>query len=132
MLALTLLGGCGRREPVLSHGHPVSYWVEKLHDPDAPARKKAVVALGHAGTADPGAIPAVIGAVHDRDAGVRREAVLALLNLGPAAWEAVPALTEAQNDRDAQVRAYAVKASNAFRKSRRRGHAACPPGACGV
>jgi HEAT repeat protein len=105
---LVLASGCGRTEPLTSHGRPVSYWLEQLHDRDAKARRKAVVALGHVGAADPAAIPAVIGAVRDQDAGVRREAVVALLNAG--AREAIPALTEARHDRDPQVRAYAAKA----------------------
>ena len=84
--------------------------VEGLKEPDAKARKKAVVALGHAATADPAALPALTGAVKDRDASVRREAVLALLNLGPDARDAAPALTEALKDKDAKVREYAGKA----------------------
>jgi HEAT repeat protein len=102
--------GCGQKGPVLSHGQPVSHWVEALHDPSPQARKKAVVALGHAAPADPAAMPALIGAVKDRDAGVRGEAVLALLNLGPAARDAIPALEEARKDPDARVRGYAAKA----------------------
>jgi HEAT repeat protein len=105
-----LLAGCGGTEPLVSHGKPVSSWVEALRDRDARVRKKAVVALGHVGTADPAALPALIGAVKDRDLEVRRAAVLALLNLGPQAREAVPVLTEAQKDADARVRSYAVKA----------------------
>jgi HEAT repeat protein len=105
-----LIAGCGKKEPLLSHGRPVSHWLQALHDPDPKTRKKAVVALGHVGTADPAAIPAVIEAVKDADPTVRAEAVLALLNLGPAAKDAVPALTEAQNDADPKVRGYAGKA----------------------
>jgi HEAT repeat protein len=105
-----LIGGCGKKEPLLSHGQPVNHWLQTLHDPDPKTRKKAVVALGHVGTADPAAIPAVIEAVKDPDPSVRAEAVLALLNLGPDAKEAIPALTEAQTDKDAKVREYAVKA----------------------
>jgi HEAT repeat protein len=115
LIALVLAGGCGRTGPLVSHGKPVSYWVEKLQDRDAKERKKAVVALGHVGSADPAAIPAVIGAVKDTDATVRREAVLALLNLGSSAQEAVPALTAAQKDRDPQVRTYAAKALERIR-----------------
>jgi HEAT repeat protein len=108
LMMVMLVGGCGRREPLLSHGRPVSYWLEKVHDRDARERKKAVVALGHVGAADSAAIPAVVGAVKDKDAVVRRQAVLALLNANVR--DAVPALTEAQNDSDPQVRAYAAKA----------------------
>jgi HEAT repeat protein len=110
VLMLAVASGCGRKGPLLSHGQPVAYWLEKAHDRDAKVRRKAVVALGHVGSADHAAIPAVIGAVKDPDAGVRREAVLALLNLGSGAREAVPSLTEAQKDRDPQARAYAAKA----------------------
>jgi HEAT repeat protein len=105
---LVFVGGCGRTEPLMSHGRPVSYWLEQLHDRDAKARRKAVVALGHVGAADPAAIPAVIGAMKDKDPGVRREAIVALLNA--RAQESIPALTEARNDRDPQVRAYSAKA----------------------
>jgi HEAT repeat protein len=105
---LVFVVGCGRTEPLTSHGRPVTYWLAQLHDRDAKARRKAVVALGHVGAADPTAIPAVIDATKDKDPVVRREAILALLNAG--AKEAVPALTEARNDRDPQVRAYATKA----------------------
>src|SRR5262245_35577210 len=96
----TLLNGCGSKAPLTAHGKPVSHWVWALQDPDPKVRQKAVVALGHVGTADPAAIPAVTGAVKDRDAGVRRAAVLALLAIGPEARDALPALTEAQKDRD--------------------------------
>jgi HEAT repeat protein len=111
LLLLTLLaGGCSKNEPLRSHGQPVSYWVQALQEPDVPKRKKAVVALGHVGTADPSAMPALIGALKDADPSVRAEAVLALLNLGPDAKEAVPALTDAQNDPDPTVRDYARRA----------------------
>jgi HEAT repeat protein len=102
--------GCREQGPLLTHGEPVSYWIAALKQPDPRARKKAVTALGHVGTADAAVLPALIGAVRDRDALVRREAVLTLLNLGPNAQDAVPALTEAQRDKDARVRDYAGKA----------------------
>jgi HEAT repeat protein len=110
LLAVGLALGCGKKEPVISHGQPVSHWLQAIHDPDVKKRKKAVVALGHVGRADPAAIPAVIEAVKDADASVRVEAVLALLNIGPDAKDAVPALTEAQEDKDASVRSFAAKA----------------------
>jgi vesicle coat complex subunit len=115
LLPLALLAGlilgCSRDNgPLLSHGQPVSHWVAALQDRDPVKRKHAVTALGHAGAADPDAIPPVIGALKDRDARVRAEAALALLNLGPAARDAVPALGEATKDRDATVRSYAHKA----------------------
>jgi HEAT repeat protein len=105
-----LLAGCGETAPVVSHGKPVSYWVEALRAGDVRVRKQAVLALGHVGSADPAAVPALIGAVKDREVEVRRAAVLALLNLGPQAREAVPVLTAAQKDVDTKVRSYAVKA----------------------
>lgn len=110
-LALVLLCGCqGEQGPLLSHDKPVAHWLNELKKPDAKARKKAVVALGHVGKADAAAIPALTSALKDRDAGVRDQAVLALLNLGPDAKEAVPALTEAKNDPDGTVRSHASKA----------------------
>lgn len=115
-IGLTILlglwcGGCGKAPPTLAGGKPVSYWIAALQDADAKVRKKAAFKLGNVGTADPAALPALIGALDDRDAAVRREAILALVKFGPAAKEAIPALTALQHkDRDAQVRAYASKA----------------------
>jgi HEAT repeat protein len=107
---IIFLWGCQKPASLTTHGQPVSYWIEALKEPDAKVRKKAVVALGHAVTVDPAALPALTGAVKDRDTGVRREAVLALLNLGPQARDAAPALTDALKDKDAKVREYASKA----------------------
>jgi HEAT repeat protein len=107
----TLLVGCGgQKEPVMAHGKPVDHWLAELNNSDAKARKKAVTSLGHVGTADSRAIPALIGAVKDRDAAVRSEAILALLKIGPDAKDAVPVLQEAENDKDATVRSHAKKA----------------------
>jgi HEAT repeat protein len=108
--SVLLLFGCGQTAAPLAHGKPVSHWVQALHAGDARLRKKAAEVLGNVGTADPAAIPALIGAVKDRDAKVRRAAILALFKIGPAAEEAIPVLTEAQKDHDAQVRSYAAKA----------------------
>ena len=112
MLAGVVVAGCGTSEaPLTAGGKPVAYWLDELKKPDPKARKKAVRELGHVGTADPAAIPAVVGAVKDRDAAVRREAVLALLNLGPAAKDAAAALSEAAaKDPDPGVRKDAAKA----------------------
>jgi HEAT repeat protein len=104
------LAGCGSGELLLSHGKPVDHWLQEMKNPDVKARKKAVVALGHVGTADERALPALIDALKDKDAPVRSEAVLALMNLGPQARDAIPALQEAERDRDASVRALAAKA----------------------
>jgi HEAT repeat protein len=87
--------GCSRKTaPVVSSGRAVADWVADLSSPDAKIRKKAVQSLGHVGTADPSALPAVIGALRDKDASVREAAVLAVLVNGPAARDAIPALTE--------------------------------------
>jgi HEAT repeat protein len=110
LFAPALLGCHSKTQPLLSHDHTVSYWVQELKSQDPKARKKAVTALGHVGKADPAAIPALVETLHDSDASVRDAAVLALLNLGPDAKEAVPALTEATKDKDSTVRAHATKA----------------------
>jgi len=111
VLLVALGAGCGRGgQPLLSHGKTVDHWLEALKDRDPAKRKKAVTALGHVGTADPAAIPAVAGALQDSDPRVRAEAALALLNIGPAANDAVPALEAAKNDKDATVRSYVQKA----------------------
>jgi HEAT repeat protein len=104
--------GCGRADPPLTAGgHPVSHWLEEVKKPDPKARKKAVRELGHVGTADPAAVPAVVAALRDKDAAVRKEATVAVLNLGPVARDAEPALTEmARADPDSSVREYAKKA----------------------
>ena len=115
-LSFTLLPGCAREKPpVMSHGKPVSYWLEALNDPDARKRVQAVKALGHVGTADPAALPALTAALKDRDPAVRARVVLALLNIGPAASEAIPALEEARNDSDPTVRSYVEKALERIR-----------------
>jgi HEAT repeat protein len=106
------IGGCRQNEsgPILSHGRPVAYWVEQLKLADPKARKKAVAALGHVGTADRAVLPALIAAVKDRDASVRDEAVLALLRIGPDALDARSVLLEAERDSDRRVREDARKA----------------------
>jgi HEAT repeat protein len=111
-----LVGGCGKPEaPLTAGGQPVAHWLDEVKKPDPKARKKAVRELGHVGTADPAAIPAVVGALKDRDVEVRREAALALLNLGAAAKDAESALTEAATDGDKTVREYAAKALDRIR-----------------
>jgi HEAT repeat protein len=116
VLLTAMAVGCGReKQPLLSHGQPVSYWVEALHDRDPVKRKHAVTALGHVGTADPDAIPAVTVALKDSDARVRAEAALALLNIGPAAKDAVAALEVAAKDKNAKVRSYAELALGKIR-----------------
>lgn len=106
----SLFGCAGKKEPVIVHGKPVAYWVDESKRPDPKARKKAVVALGQVGKADPAAIPALVGALADLDPRVRGEAVLALLKIGPDAKDALPALENARRDRDATIRDHANKA----------------------
>ena len=118
-LCLLLLGCSRPTDPLTSHGKPVAHWLEELKQPDAKARKKAVVALGAVGKADPAAIPALIAVVKDdRDGRVRNEAVVALLNIGPDAEDAIPALTEAEHDKDTTVRTNATKAIERIRGTR--------------
>jgi HEAT repeat protein len=106
-----LFSGCGKAQPTLAGGKPVSYWVKVLRGPDAKLRKKAAFKLGNVGPTDATVLPALVRALKDADAGVRCEAILAVLKCGDEAKEAVPALTEVQRqDRDAKVRAYAAKA----------------------
>jgi HEAT repeat protein len=104
--------GCSRKTaPLQSSGRPVAEWLADLSSSDPKVRKKAVQSLGHVGTADPAALPAVIGALKDREATVREAAVLALLVVGPSARDAIPALMEVR-DKDAvpKVRQEAGKA----------------------
>jgi HEAT repeat protein len=111
LVLATLAGGCGRAPASLAGGKPVRHWIEALHDPDRKTRKLAAFKLGNVGTADPSALPALVGALQDRDAAVRGEVILALVKFGPLAQEAVPALTEVRrHDRNSQVRAYAGRA----------------------
>jgi len=118
LLAVAVIG-CGRREPVLSGGKPVLYWVEALRDPDAKVRKRAAAKLGNAGPTDAAVVPALREALHDRDAAVRCEAILALLKCGPSAGETVPALAALQQrDRDPRVRSYAARAAEALRREK--------------
>src|SRR6516162_4896772 len=109
-IAILLVGCGGQKDPVMAHGKPVDHWLGELNNADAKARKKAVTSVGHVGTADARAIPALIGAVKDRDATVRGEAIVALLNIGPDAKDAILVLREAENDKDATVRSHAKKA----------------------
>ena len=106
-----LLVGCGKEQPMLAGGKPVSHWVQQLQSPDARLRKKAVFKLGNVGPADPTALPTLIEALKDKDAGVCREAILAVLKCGPSARDAIPALAELEkHSRDAKTRDYASKA----------------------
>jgi HEAT repeat protein len=113
------IGGCGKNQPMLAGGKPVSYWVGALRDPDPRVRRKAAFKLGNVGQADPAVFPALLGALGDRDPGARREAILALLKCGPRARDALPTLTELQqHDRDTQVRACAARAVSKLQSER--------------
>ncbi|HKB36760.1 MAG TPA: HEAT repeat domain-containing protein [Gemmataceae bacterium] len=110
LLAATL-SGCGKKQPMLAGGRPVSHWLEVLKGPDAKQRKTAVTKLGNVGPADEAVLPALLGALKDPDAQVRHEAILALMKYGPGARDAMPELAELQRrDRDARVRSAAAKA----------------------
>jgi HEAT repeat protein len=111
-----LAAGCGKdAQPLMSHGKPVSHWVEALKDSDPAQRKKAVKALAAVGTAASEALPALMGAVKDEDPSVRDEAVLALLRLGPDARDAIPVLEAAQDDPDPTVQSHVRKALERIR-----------------
>jgi HEAT repeat protein len=112
-LAFLLAGilGCGRMEPTLAGGKPVSHWLESMHSPDAALRKKAVMKLGNVGPTDPAVKPVLLEALKDRDAGVRKEAIAALMKYGADAKEALPTLAEmAKKDVNGEVRESAGKA----------------------
>lgn len=113
---LILIVGCGKTESLLSHGKSISHWLEQTKAADPKSRKKAAVALGHIGSADASAIPALVDLVRDTNSGVRAQAILCLLNLGPAARVAIPALESAKTDKDATVRSYATKALENIQK----------------
>jgi HEAT repeat protein len=114
-----LASGCGQTQPTLAGGKAVSHWLQALQDPDAKVRKTAVTKLGNVGTADPAALPAVIGSLKDADAGVRCAAILALVKNGPVTDNTMTTLTEMQhNDRNAQVRSYAAQALEKLRSEK--------------
>jgi HEAT repeat protein len=104
--------GCTRKsEPLKSSGRTVPEWVADLQSPNAKVRKKAVQSLGHVGTADPHALPAVIDSLKDKDPSVREAAVLAMLVIGPSARDAIPALTDIRDkDPVSNLRKEAAKA----------------------
>lgn len=104
------MAGCASKEPMTSHGQPISHWIEKIQDPDAKTRLRAVKALANVGAKDPAVVPTLTGAVTDKDDDVRLEAILGLLRIGPPARAAVPALMQAQQDPNSKVREGATKA----------------------
>ncbi|HMF19192.1 MAG TPA: HEAT repeat domain-containing protein [Gemmataceae bacterium] len=106
-----LLCGCGKEQPTLSGGKPVSHWLAEAKGPDARARKRAVFKLGNVGPADVAAFPAVLAALADQDPSVRCEAIRAVVKFGPKGQVAQSKLAEMrQNDDDEQVRDFAGKA----------------------
>ncbi len=118
LAACLLLAGCGHKRPpgpLLAHDKPLSHWLTALHDPDWRVRKKAVLALAPAATADAAVVPALIQAMGDRQKEVRVAAILSLLNIGRPAKEAIRSLEELQNDEDPAVRSYATKALERIR-----------------
>jgi HEAT repeat protein len=110
------LSGCGRAEPTVAGGRPVSFWIEALQSPDAKLRQKAVFKLGNVGPADAAAYPALVSALNDAHADVRCEAIVALLKFGSTARDSIPVLIELQRqDRDARVRSHAARALEKLR-----------------
>ncbi len=106
-----LVSGCGRGQPPMTGGKPISSWVQALQDPDPTLRKKAVFKLGNVGPIDATVCPALLGALKDIDAAVRCETILALMKCGPGVRDAIPTLTQMQQqDSDARVRSYAARA----------------------
>ena len=84
-VTLAAVGCTGKSGPIVTSGRPVGDWVADLSNPDPKVPKKAVQSLGHVGTADPAALPAMIGGLKDKDAGVREAAILAVLVNGSSA-----------------------------------------------
>jgi HEAT repeat protein len=111
--------GCGKEQPTLAAGKPVSHWLTAVHDPDAKVRKQAVQKLGNVGSSEMEVPAALTEALRDPDAGVRSEAILALMKCGPAAQDALPVLTDLHSrDRNEKVRAYAGRAVEKLSKER--------------
>jgi HEAT repeat protein len=90
-------------------GHPTSYWIDALKDPNAEVRSRAVHALGAIGPEAGAAVPALATILrHDPERDLRVEAALALSKMRPASERAIPALTAALGDEDRGVRMYSV------------------------
>jgi len=110
-LLAVLLCGCGKEQPTLSGGKPVSHWLAEAKGRDAKARKRAVFKLGNVGPADAAVLPAVLGALADQDPAVRCEAIRAVVKFGARGQVAQSKLVQMrQNDNDAEVRTIAAKA----------------------
>jgi HEAT repeat protein len=106
-----LLVGCGKSQlATLAGGKSVDHWVQALAVHNVKIREEAVTKLGNVGTADPAAIPALIGALKDSSAKVRCGAIFALAKSPQAAQEAIAPITELQqHDHDPKVRDLAAK-----------------------
>jgi HEAT repeat protein len=90
-------------------GHPTGYWVGELKAAEAPARYRAVHALGAIGPEAREAVPALAVIMRqDPESRLRVAAALALSKMRQASVNAVPALAEALRDEDKQVRMYAI------------------------
>jgi hypothetical protein len=114
-ILMLLVGGCSQPGTVLAGGKPVEYWLHALHAPDVKMRKKAVLKLGNAGTADPAVVPALVGALKDPSATVRGAAILALSKSDSVPSEAITSFADLQRrDRNATVRGYAGQALAKF------------------
>src|SRR4051794_36454095 len=81
-------------------GKPTSFWIKKLQDKDAAARREAVQALEAIGPEAEAAVPALLQALQDEDTAVRVGTLKAFGQIGPGAKAAVPALLHALKDKD--------------------------------
>jgi HEAT repeat protein len=109
-LLFVLVGALGAQTPGPKEeerykNKPVSFWIARLQDKDAAARKEAVHALT---TIGPGAVSAVSALLkvleEDDDTAVRTQALDALGHIGPGAQAAVPVLLRILDDKDYQFR----------------------------
>lgn len=106
------LTGCGSEPSHEDRG--ISQWTKDLKAPQAPERKKAVLALGEIVKREPGTAPAILPnlgeSLKDSDPEVRRVAAAQLGRQGSAAKSLAPKLTDAIADSDKDVRSAAVQA----------------------
>jgi HEAT repeat protein len=91
-------------------GKPTSFWIQKLEDKNAAARREAATVLGGIGPKAEAAVPALLRALDDDDTQVRQEAMTALGRIGPASREAIPVLLRALRDKDTDYRVLALQA----------------------
>jgi HEAT repeat protein len=110
-MASLLLSSCGKSQPILAGGKPLTYWVQNVSHPNKKVRKEAVAKLGNAGNLNPDVVPTLVSALGDVDAKVRCEAILALQKTGAASKQAAADLERlSQRDVDPKVREYASRA----------------------